>query len=163
MLYSLRIFKSHLQFWKNRRRPTFVRFHLRRKRLLGIRVGLWGLAGGWRGGFGGGGGSVCTVREKERQRREGGYRFPGGGWWGIDDRIASTPAEPITRLNLLSPLLFPTWNYISLAFITFVYPNTDQWHSRICDTSTAEYVKKCNVTINITKMRKKIDRLIWLT
>lgn len=36
-----------------------------------------------------------------RERR---YRFPGGGWWGIDDRIASTPAEPITRLNLRSPL-----------------------------------------------------------
>lgn len=52
-----------------------------------------------KGGDGGGTGED----ERERERR---YRFPGGGWWGIDDRIASTPAEPITRLNLRSPLSF---------------------------------------------------------
>lgn len=121
--YSQRLFKSYLLLEANRW-PTFVCFHLRRKRLLGIRVGL---EGGWRAAEGGGRRCVWA-REKET----GGYRFPGGGWWGIDDRIASTPAEPITRLNLhslalsLSPLHFPPRNYISLAFIALVYPNADR-------------------------------------
>lgn len=48
-------------------------------------------------------GERVAEQERMRERR---YRFPGGGWWGIDDRIASTPAEPITRLNLRSPLSF---------------------------------------------------------
>lgn len=50
-----------------------------------------------------------------RYRDERGYRFPGGGWWGIDDRIASTPAEPITRLNLHSPLI-PSHPFFSLSY-----------------------------------------------
>lgn len=61
-------------------------------------------------------------------RRERRYRFPGGGWWGIDDRIASTPAEPITRLNLRSPLLLCLPS-VSLSF-SFLLRTRHSFHPR---------------------------------